>query len=91
MTARAVTKEMVDPFEIPRDVEAFPLTPSRDGTYLEARLGPQATGQMLLQVTAKIRFTPDAAEQRFDFSFQTPTNEPTPPTRPAAWRLLQHR
>ena len=80
--ARAVTKEMVDQSSnVPRDVEAFPLRPSRDGTYLEAQLGPQATGQTPVQVTAKIRFTPDAAEQRFDFSFQTATNEPTPPTQ----------
>jgi hypothetical protein len=34
-----------------------------------------------LQVTAKIRFAPDAAEQRFDFSFQTVTNEPTLPAQ----------
>jgi hypothetical protein len=82
VTARAVTKETVDQSSnVPRDLEAFPLRPSRDGTYLEAQLGPRATAQVPLQVTAKIRFAPDAAEQRFDFSFQTVTNEPTPPAQ----------
>ena len=83
VTARAVTREVVDRgSNVPRDLEAFPLRPSRDGKYLEARLGPQTTPPRLpVQVTAKVRFAPDKPEQRFDFSFQALTNEPAAPAQ----------
>lgn len=82
IVARAVTKETFErQTNTARELEAVPLVPSRDGKYLEARLAAAgATPKLPVQVTAKVRFTPGGAEQRFDFSFQSLTSEPAPPT-----------
>ena len=51
-----------------REVVAYPLTASSDGLYLEAQIGSQ---ELPLEVTAKVRFNGDAAEDRFDFVFSS--------------------
>jgi hypothetical protein len=72
---RAVTRETFDPAtRATIDVTAFPLTPGRDGTYLEARLDGVA---LPLNVTAKVRIKADGPEYRFDFTFPTTTTEPS--------------
>ena len=84
--ARAVTKETFDPTtRTAIDVTSFPLTPSRDGGYLEARLRDV---RRPLAVTAKVRIKPDQPEYRFDFTFAATTKEPPRsaaplPARPA--------
>src|SRR5207245_4042345 len=42
-----------------------PLTVARGGRFLEARTGIASNAD----ITAKVRFTPAAPEQRFDFTF----------------------
>lgn len=91
--ARVVTNEEFDPrTRTTKEITSFPLRPSRDGTYLEARV----TGTALpAAMTAKIRLKPDAPEYRFDFRFSAVTKDPAPavaarpsapraPARPAA-------
>jgi heavy metal-binding protein len=74
VTARVVTSERFDArTRTTTDITAFPLRPSRDRAYLEARL----TGVTLpAEMTAKIRLKPDAPEYRFDFTFTAATREP---------------
>ena len=81
VSARAVTRETFDPTtRTAIDLTSFPLVPSRDGSYLEARLDSVA---LPLTVTAKARLKPDAPEYRFDFTFPATTTEP-PRAAPAA-------
>ena len=49
-----------------REVVAFPLLPSPDGSYLEAEVGDIAAPT---EVTAKVQFVEDFPEERFDFIF----------------------
>jgi hypothetical protein len=75
--ARVVTRETFDPAtRRETELSAFPLRPSRDGAYLEARIDRVA---MPAEMSAKIRLKPGAPEYRFDFTFQGPTKEPLPP------------
>ena len=74
ITARAVTRETFDPTtRTAIDVTSFPLKPSRDGSYLEARLDGVT---LPLSVTAKVRLKPELPEYRFDFTFAATTREP---------------
>jgi hypothetical protein len=50
-----------------RDV-SFPLAPSRNGTYLEARVDSRARA-LPASIVAKIKLKPDAPEYHFDFLF----------------------
>ena len=80
--ARAVTKETFDPTtRTAIDVASFPLTPSRNGGYLEARLRDVTRP---LNVTAKVRIKPDQPEYRFDFTFVATTKEPPRSAAPAS-------
>jgi len=64
---RAVLEEEYDaPSDEFREVVAFPLLPSPDGSYLEAEIGDMATPT---EVTAKVQFVKDFPEERFDFIF----------------------
>lgn len=72
--ARVVTRETFDPAtRTSKELAAFPLRPSRDGAYLEARLDGVT---LPAEMTAKVRIKPDAPEYRFDFSFNGVTREP---------------
>jgi hypothetical protein len=76
VSARLVTNERYDArTRTSTDLTAFPLRPSRDGAYLEARV----TGVAIpAAMTAKITLKPDAPEYRFDFTFAAVTKEPVP-------------
>ena len=83
VVARVVTNERYDAkTRTSTDLTAFPLRPSRDGAYLEARV----TGVTFpAAMTAKIKLKPDAPEYRFDFTFTATTKEPViVPVRSAA-------
>ena len=74
ITGRAVTAETFDSAtRTTRETAAFPLVAARSGLYLEARVGAPSLPS---QVSAKIRFKPDAPEYRFDFTFAALTMEP---------------
>ena len=60
------------------DLTAFPLRPSRDGAYLEARVTGVAFPAAM---TAKIKIKPEAPEYRFDFTFAAVTKDPVPVPR----------
>jgi hypothetical protein len=65
-------------------VTAFPLRPSRDGGYLEARITGVAFPAAM---TAKIKLKTDKPEYRFDFTFPAVTREPVAvPVRSGAAR-----
>ena len=74
VAARLVTQERFDPkTRTSTDLAAFPLRPSSNAGYLEARV----TGVALpAEMTAKIKLKPDAPEHRFDFTFDALTKEP---------------
>ena len=82
--ARVVTRKTFDP-ETKKTTElaAFPLRVSRNGAYLEARVGPLAMPAAPAAITAKVRMKPDAPEYRFDFTFPTFTKEPAVTKEPA--------
>jgi hypothetical protein len=71
---RVVTQETFDAAtRITTEVETFPLRASRNGAYLEARIGP---ARLPLELAAKIRLQRGAPEYRFDFTFAAITREP---------------
>jgi hypothetical protein len=75
--ARVVTRETYDAAtRKTTDVTAFPLRLSRDGAYFEARVDPAT---LPAEMTAKVRFKPEAPEYRFDFTFGALTKEPAAP------------
>jgi len=80
--ARVVTKENFDPAtRQTTELAAFPLKAVRNRPYLETRVdAPQLPAEM----TAKVRFTSDQPEYRFDFTFEKLTKEPTVPVNPLA-------
>jgi hypothetical protein len=64
---RAVLEESFDEAAArPVEILTYPLLPSRDGEYLEARVG---AGPLPRPITAKIRFAPGGPFERFDFVF----------------------
>lgn len=72
--ARVVTRETYDAAtRKTTDLTAFPLQVARNGAYLEARIDPT---KLPAEMTAKVRFKPDAPEYRFDFTFGALTREP---------------
>jgi hypothetical protein len=60
--------------------QSIPLTLSRDGSYMDARVTPAG---LPMNMTAKLRLKPGAAEYRFDFTFPSVTKDPGA-ARPAA-------
>jgi hypothetical protein len=67
VTGRVVTKETFDPrTRTTTEITVFPLKPSADGEYLEARVGKV---RFPADMTAKVRFTRGGEEYRFDFTF----------------------
>jgi len=75
-TGRGVTRELWDPLsKTSKELEAYPLKPSKDGRTLEASI----KGDKLPQtVTLKLKFNKETAEQRFDFTFTEYSKEPAP-------------
>jgi len=64
---RVVLNESFDPVtRETRELLAYPLLPSRDGSYLEARV---PNGSLPLEIAAKIQFEKDGPFERFDFVF----------------------
>jgi predicted RNA-binding Zn-ribbon protein involved in translation (DUF1610 family) len=72
---RVVLKESFDPVSrATRELLAYPLLPSRDGSYLEARLpsGSFPIGPIgPLEIAAKVQLEKDGPFERFDFVFAT--------------------
>ena len=67
VAGRIVTKETFDPAtRTTKEITVYPLKPSADGDYLEARVGHL---KFPADMTAKIRFTKGGEEYRFDFTF----------------------
>ena len=65
---RAVLEESFDPASKQTDeLLAYPLRPSSDGSFLEAKVG---TVSLPLEITAKIQFEDGGIFERFDFVFQ---------------------
>ena len=60
-------------------IESVPLTPSRDGQTLEARL---TKAVLPLRVQARVKFKEATREQPFDFTFQSFTSASTTPVPP---------
>tara|TARA_B100000929_G_scaffold268591_1_gene237509 strand:+ start:1040 stop:2389 length:1350 start_codon:yes stop_codon:yes gene_type:complete len=73
-TGRAVLRETynVSLDSMVEDV-AYPLTIGPEGRFFEADIGEQ---ELPTTVTAKIRFEPGADEERFDFIFNSITDDP---------------
>jgi Heavy metal binding domain len=64
---RVVLKETFDPVSREtKELLAYPLLPSRDGSHLEARV---PSGSLPLELAAKIQFEKDGPFERFDFVF----------------------
>jgi hypothetical protein len=71
VSGRIVTKETFDPkTRTTTELSVFPLRPSADGDYLEARVGKM---KLPADLTAKVRFTRGGDEYRFDFTFAEPS------------------
>jgi hypothetical protein len=83
--ARVVTKETTDPQTfVTREVASVPLTPSADGSYLEATI---AEVPLPASLVVQAAFTADTPEQRFDFTFAEHSVDAAPPTIDGATRL----
>jgi hypothetical protein len=83
--ARVVTKETTDPETfVTREVASVPLTPSADGSYLEATI---AEVPLPASLVVQAAFTADTPEQRFDFTFAEHSVDAAPPTIDGATRL----
>src|SRR5688572_10250788 len=79
---RVVTKVAFDPKTgTTRELASIPLVLARNGAFFEARLDPLP---MPAKVTAKIAFTSDDKESRFDFAFANYSRDVTPTTSTSA-------
>ena len=92
---RVVTKEAFDPKTgTTRELASTPLVLARNGAFFEARIEPLA---LPAKMTAKISFTSDDKESRFDFAFPAYSSRDPPPRSlrkplpPHASALLTHR
>ena len=82
ITGRIVTKETFDPAtRTTKEIAVFPLKPSADGEYLEARVGRL---KFPAEMTAKLRFTKGGDEYRFDFAFAEYSVDKSPASVDAA-------
>jgi hypothetical protein len=91
MNAKAFSASLVvfDPkANVDKELGTFPLTLTREGTTMEAKL-PAALAGLPLKAAAKVKFDAVKPPQRFDFAFQAYSKDPAPPaaapqaTRPA--------
>jgi hypothetical protein len=75
--ARVVTRETFDPAtRKTTELRAFPLKTVRNRPYLEARIDPAV---LPAEMTAKVKFSSDQPEHRFDFAFASLSKEPRVP------------
>jgi Heavy metal binding domain len=75
---KVVTKETFDSVTgTTKEIAVFPLAVASNGAYLEARVD---SATLPAQMAAKIRFKDDAPEYRFDFTFSSLSQQPTPAT-----------
>jgi hypothetical protein len=81
ITGRVFTRE-----DGSREVDAIPLRLSRSGTALEARISGQPLPR---SVTARVKFNPRAPDQRFDFTFEALTDDPSPDSSEKAARTAE--
>ncbi|HEX5109715.1 MAG TPA: heavy metal-binding domain-containing protein [Vicinamibacterales bacterium] len=78
--ARVVTRERFDPAtRKTTELSVFPLRVSANGAYLEARVD---AATLPATMTAKVQFTAEGQEQRFDFTFPALTRSPAPAAAP---------
>src|SRR5688500_1062040 len=83
---RVVTKEVFDPKTgKTRELASTPLVLARNGAFFEARIEPLA---LPAKMTAKVSFTSEDKESRFDFAFpvysrDSPTSAPSSQTATA--------
>ena len=66
-----------------KELGTFPLTASRDGATLEAKV-PPALGALPFKAAARIKFAPELREQRFDFNFAEFSKDTAAPAAPPA-------
>ena len=79
---RVVTKEAFDPKTgTTRELASTPLVLARNGAFFEARIEPLA---LPAKMTAKISFTSDDKESRFDFAFPAYSSTSAPPAQTAS-------
>jgi hypothetical protein len=79
---RAVLEESFDPStRATKELLTYPLLPSREGEYLEARVGSDSLPR---EITAKLQFERDADFERFDFVFAGLSNDVDASSSPAA-------
>jgi hypothetical protein len=82
VAGRIVTKETFDPAtRTTKEITVYPLKPSPEGDYLEARVGRM---KFPADMTAKLRFTKSGEEYRFDFTFAEFSIDRSPATTDAA-------
>jgi hypothetical protein len=75
--ARVVTKETFDPAtRRTTEITAYPLKAARNRSYFEARIDTPA---LPAEMSAKVRFSDDQPEHRFDFTFAALSKEPAAP------------
>ena len=85
--ARVVTQETFDAaMRTAKEVAAFPLVADRGAAYLEAGIDGAS---LPAQMAAKVQFKEGASEYRFDFTFQTLSKEPGPPSSSPAVSRVQ--
>jgi Heavy metal binding domain len=78
---RVVTKETFDPKTgTTRELASTPLVLARNGAFFEARLDPLP---LPAKLTAKISFSSDDKESRFDFAFPTYSRDSSAQSAPA--------
>lgn len=79
---RVVTKEAFDPKSgTTRELASTPLVLARNGSFFEARIDRVA---LPAKMTAKISFTSDDKESRFDFAFPAYSSASAPPAQPSS-------
>jgi hypothetical protein len=79
---RVVTKEAFDPKTgTTRELASTPLVLARNGAFFEARIEALA---LPAKMTAKISFTSEGKESRFDFAFPAYSSTSTPPAQTAS-------
>jgi hypothetical protein len=81
---RVVTNETFDAAtRTTKEVRSSPLTLTRNGRYLEARID---RARPPAEMSAKVKFKDDGPEYRFDFTFAALSKEPIAPSSPQLTR-----
>jgi hypothetical protein len=87
VSGRVVMKETFDPAtRTTKELVTAPLTMAASGEYLEARVGRV---KLPAEMTAKVKFTRDSQEYRFDFTFPEYSTDASTASGPAAPTLFE--